>query len=673
MMKLSWLRTILAGRHEEEVEVAVDSGPSDAEAGPPVLVLISTGGIVSFRLHAFSEVQEAVEFIQPWFPPGMSHGIVTFWALQEEPTSDPELGSAGTTEPVVLIRDPARVGVVDLISCADMVSAQNLVRAEAERGLDLGLFMVYWAAPVSIQVDDEGIVRLTPASPPQTRRTPTAAEPASQVPSTEVQVEEGDAQAAIDISAAPEIPSPPSAPDIQRTQAQSLPSGTHVSEEASTTAEEAEVEPESVLPLSIDTIEATEEAAGQVSAEPETPIVPRPLAEISAKREGGLASAVIIDQDREMRGDLRESLTVSGFLVAGEAGFGSEAIELVKGMRPEVVMVAVAEPVPRATQMMEAIASAAPQSAVIAYSSLADNRNIRAAMLAGAADYIFTPILQDELASSLQSVLVRKERRRQRLVGEAEERPTTGRVVTVFGAKGGIGKTTIATNLAVTVAQKTHQSVVLVDLDPRFGDIGVALGISADWSIADLVMPEEEIDRELVESCLCTHESGVKVLAAPLHPTRWRTVQPSHVERILSLLTLAYDCVILDTPGTFNDVVEVALERATDVLLVTTPQPTSVKDSLLAIKMMRSGSSNPKLKLVLNMTNDAIEATPEEVGRALGWKVAWTIPYDPDAAFAAAQGFPVDMTQSGAMGVFSEMAQVLSGGTSCVREPPAQM
>jgi pilus assembly protein CpaE len=669
MMKLPWLHSILAGRHEEEVEVPAVSGPPAPEAGPPLLVLISTGGIVSFRLHAFSKVQEAAEFIQPWFPPGMSHGIVAFWALQAEPASDPEGGSAEISEAVVLIRDPARAGVVDHISCVDMVSAQNLVRAEAGRGLDLGLFMVYWAAPISIQVDDEGIVRLTPASPPQTRRRLTAAEPASQVPSAEVQAEEGDGQAAIDLSAVPEIPSPPSTPEIQRIRTQPPSSGAYASEEAPTIVGKAEVEPESVLPLSSDTVEAT----GQLSAEPQTPIEPPPLAAASAKREGALARAVIIDQDPEIRGDLRGALTASGFLVAGEAGFGNEAIELVKGIRPEVVMVAAAEPVPRATRMMEAIASAVPQSAVIAYSSLADNRNIRAAMLAGAADYIVTPILQDELASSLQSVLVHRERRRQRLLGEAEEPCTTGRVVTVFGAKGGIGKTTIATNLAVVVAQKTHQSVVLVDLDPRFGDIGVALDISADLSIADLVMPEEEIDRERVESCLYAHESGVKVLAAPLHPTRWRTVQPSHVERILSLLTQTYDCVILDTPGTFNDVVEVALERATDILLVTTPQPTSVKDSLLAIKMMRSGGSNSeKLKLVLNMTSDAIEATPEEIGRALGWRVAWAIPYDPDAAIAAAQGFLVDMTQSGAMGVLSEMALVLSGEKSCGREPPDQ-
>jgi pilus assembly protein CpaE len=455
---------------------------------------------------------------------------------------------------------------------------------------------------------------------------------------------------------------------------QPLSSGTPVSEEAPTTAEKAEVEPEPVLPPSTHAVEAALEAAGQFSAEAETPIEAEPLAATAAKREEAFARAVIIDQDSETRDDLRGPLTASGFLVAGEAGFGSEALELVRRIRPEVVMVAAAEPVPRATRMMEAIASAVPQSAVVAYSSLAHNRNIRAAMLAGAADYVVMPVPQDELASSLQSVLAHRERRRQRLLGEAEEPRTTGRVVTVFGAKGGIGKTTIATNLAVVVAQRTHQSVVLVDLDPRFGDIGVALDISADWSIADLVLPEEEIDRELVESCLYAHESGVKVLAAPLHPSRWRTVQPSHVERILSLLTQTYDCVILDTPGTFNDVVEVALERATDVLLVTTPQPTSVKDSLLAIKMMRSGGSNAeKLKLVLNVTNDAIEATPEEIGRALGWKVAWMIPYDPDAAIAAAQGFLVDMTQSAAMGVLSEMALVLSGEKSCGREPPVQV
>jgi pilus assembly protein CpaE len=665
-MKLPWLGTILGGRHDDEVEVPADIEPPPAETGPPFMVLVSTGGIVSFRLHTFSEVQEAADFIQPWFPPGMSHGIVTFWALHEQPLGDPELSSAGTAEPVVLIRDPARAGMVDLISCVDMASAQNLVRDEAERGLDLRLFMVYWAAPVSIQVDDDGIVRLTPQSPPQTRRTLPAAEPASQIPSAEVQVEEGDAQAAIDVAAAPEIPSPAPAPDVQRTQAPSPPSGAHVSEEASTTAEAVEVEPESMPPLSTETVETGHKAGGQIPAESGTPIEPPPPAATSAKREGGLASAVIIDQEPEIRGDLRKALTASGFLVTGEAGFGSEAIELVKGMRPEVVMVAVAEPIPRAIQMMEAIASAVPRSAVVAYSSLSDNRSIRAAMLAGAADYLVTPIPQDELLSSLQSVLAHKERRRQRLLGEAAERPTTGRVVTVFGAKGGIGKTTIATNLAVVVAQKTHQSVVLVDLDPRFGDVGVALDISPDWSIADLVLPEEEIDRELVESCLCTHESGVKVLAAPMHPTLWRTVQPSHVERVLSLLAQTYDCIILDTPGTFNDVVDVALKRATDVLLVTTPQPTSVKDSLLAIKMMQSGGSNPgKLNLVLNMTSDAIETTPEEIGRALGWKVAWTIPYDPDAAFAAAQGFLVDMTQGGAMGVLSEMARVLSGEMSC--------
>jgi CheY-like chemotaxis protein len=517
---LSRLRSLLFGSDEEEVEVIEESAPLLAQVGPPLMVLVSTGGILSFRLHTFLDVGQAAEFIQPWFPPGMSHGIVAFWALQEEPISTPEWGSAGGVETVVLVRDPARLGVVDLIECVDMESAHTLIRAEAERGLDIGLFMVYWAAQVSVQVDDEGLVRLAPASPPPTRRRPSEAEPASQVASTEPWAGAGESEVAATSSTALETPAASPVHDLQRTSAPAPPFDAQVPVDESRFAEIAEIEPELLQPPATDTVEA----ADALTAVPEAPAEVPPLPTAPLQRDGTLPKVIIIDHNEEARAVLGKILGASRFVVAGETGFGSKAIELARRTQPEIIMVAAEEPVPRATRMMEAIASSLPKSALVAYSALADSRNIRGAILAGADDYLATPIGQEDLVSSLQSVLAHKRRRSQRLLGEAAAPAATGRVITVFGAKGGIGKTTIATNLAVVIAQRTHQSVVLVDLDPRFGDVGVVLGISVEYSIADLVMPEEEIDREVIESCLFTHESGVKVLAAPWHPTRWRDV-----------------------------------------------------------------------------------------------------------------------------------------------------
>src|SRR6266542_1979370 len=165
-----------------------------------------------------------------------------------------------------------------------------------------------------------------------------------------------------------------------------------------------------------------------------------------------------------------------------------------------------------------------------------------------------------------------------------DEPIAAGTVVTVFGAKCGIGKTTIATNLATALVQKTKQSVVVVDLDTRFGDVAILMDIPVERSIADLAMPEEDITREIVEECTYTHNTGVTILPAPIRPTDWRNVHAGHIERVVTLLMQTHDYVILDTPGTFNDIVARALEMATMVVLICTVDMASLKDTLLAIE-----------------------------------------------------------------------------------------
>ena len=372
----------------------------------------------------------------------------------------------------------------------------------------------------------------------------------------------------------------------------------------------------------------------------------------------------VIDQDLNSRSDVQKLLAASGFSVVGEAGYGIEAVSLAKTSEPDVVVIAIEEPTIRALQTVEALADLLPHAAIIGYSTLREPSSMRKAMLAGVSDYIVAPIKEDELITSIYTVLAQEERRKARASGEADEPVAAGSVITVFGAKGGIGKTTISTNLATAIVQKTNQSVVLVDLDTRFGDVGILMDIPVERSIADLAIPEEEISREMVQECLYQHNSGVFILPAPIRPTDWRNVHAGHIERIISVLTQTYDYVVLDTPGTFNDIVARSLELASMVVLVATVDMASLKDTLLAIDMLRSWNfPQEKIKLVINATNEASNVQPQEVKRMLGRDVFWSIPYDRNISTATQLGMPVVVAkpQSRASESIVEMAYALSG------------
>jgi len=373
---------------------------------------------------------------------------------------------------------------------------------------------------------------------------------------------------------------------------------------------------------------------------------------------------IVIDQDQVARSEVQKMLALSGFAVLGEAGYGIEAVSLAKETEPDVVIISIEEPVVRALQTVEAVADLLPQSPIVTYSSIKDPASMRKAMLAGVSDYLITPIREEDLINSVHSVLAQEERRQARISGEMDEPVACGTVLTVFGAKGGIGKTTISTNLATALVQKTGQSVVVVDLDTRFGDVAILMDIPVERSIADLALPEEEINRELLQDCLYTHNTGLTILPAPVRPTDWRSVHAGHIERVVTLLAQTYDYVILDTPGTFNDIVARSLELATLVLLVATVDMASLKDTLLAIDMLRSWNyPQEKVKLVINATNEASNVQPQEVKRMLGREVFWSIPYDRNISTSTQLGMPVVVTKPNAKASESliELAYALSG------------
>jgi pilus assembly protein CpaE len=359
---------------------------------------------------------------------------------------------------------------------------------------------------------------------------------------------------------------------------------------------------------------------------------------------------IIVDHSLEGRSELHKILSLAHIAVLGEAGYGVEAHTLVEDVQPDIVLVGVEEPVARALQTIESLYAAFPALPIIVYSTLQDGPSVRRAMLAGARDYLSQPVDPETIATSIRLVLTQEEHRQQRQTGQAPQNFATagGTVITVFGAKGGIGKTTIATNLASALVRETGQSVALVDMDTRFGDVAIMMDIPVDRNIADLTRRIDQIDRTNIKEYLVQHPSGVGILPAPSHPGDWNVVTPDHIEQVVRLLAQTHDFVILDTPGTFNEMVAAALEMATVVLLVTSMDVASIKDTVLALNMLKSWSfPREKVKLAINHANVANSVKDRDVVRTLEYDVFWQIPYDESVTKSTQLGHPIVLTKPG--------------------------
>lgn len=375
---------------------------------------------------------------------------------------------------------------------------------------------------------------------------------------------------------------------------------------------------------------------------------------------------IIVNPDIEARADTARALTVGQFTVVGEADYGIEAVNAAREHTPDIFLVSMEEPVARAVQTIEMLGGAMPQSAIIAYSTLEDAASVRRAMVAGARDYLIKPLKPEDVARSINGILEHDERKRLHTAGEGDESQPVARgtIITIFGAKGGIGKTTIATNLSTALVRATNANVVLVDMDTRFGDVAIMMDIAVESSIADLGRRIDELDRESIKESLVRHHTGVTILPAPLHPTEWRNLTPQHIEKIIDLLAQGHDYVVIDTPGTFNEIIASTLELANIVILMTSMDIASIKDTALALEMLRAAHiSEDKVKLTINHSTSSNSLREEDVQRVLEYDVTWRIPHDYNVANANQLGIPIVVAKPYARvsRAVTDMAYALSG------------
>jgi pilus assembly protein CpaE len=233
--------------------------------------------------------------------------------------------------------------------------------------------------------------------------------------------------------------------------------------------------------------------------------------------------------------------------------------------------------------------------------------------------------------------------------GQPRREGPTGTVITVFSAKGGCGKSTVATNLAAALAAERPQRVCLVDLDLSFGDVGIMLQLSPEHTVADAVTMAGHVDELGVRSIMTPHpSSGLDVLLAPLEPHDAERIPATMVTDLLNQLKRMYDVVVVDTPPAFTEHVLAALDVTDHRLLLATLDIPALKNLKLTIEMLQLlGYPNVNQHVILNRADAKVGLTVADAERALPQKVACRIPSSRDVPMAANRGRPLVLDHPG--------------------------
>src|SRR5829696_1916313 len=217
-----------------------------------------------------------------------------------------------------------------------------------------------------------------------------------------------------------------------------------------------------------------------------------------------------------------------------------------------------------------------------------------------------------------------------------------GRIITVFSAKGGVGKTTVSTNLGAYLAS-TGAKTLIIDLDLMFGDVAISLQLIPPSSVRDLVTMSGHLDAQGLASVVCTHaSSALDVLAAPPDPADADRV-PSHV--VIELLRVArtqYDFVVVDTPPSFTEHVLAAFDLSDLILLIATLDIPAVKNLRIAINTLDTlGASRENRTIVLNRADAKVGLKPSDVEAALKHDIAANIPNSLTVPASINRGVPI--------------------------------
>lgn len=352
--------------------------------------------------------------------------------------------------------------------------------------------------------------------------------------------------------------------------------------------------------------------------------------ESEVEREHAMADTIkilLVDDSNDVRESVRRLLlTEKDFEVVGSISSGREGVKVALEKAPDIVIMDINMPDINGIEATRSIKAQLPATGVVMLSAQIDGDYRDQAQIAGATAFLSKPPRPDDLFDKVRSVhLAMAPIRRQfealktiavtnpkapaadngKLMGEGE-RP--GHVIVCFSPKGGVGTTTIATNLASGLMRE-NTKVLLIDADIQFGDLSVFLNLKAQSTIVDIINGVDDLDVELFENITVTHASGLRVLLGPARPefAEQVTANPEAVAAIINKVRAHYDFVIVDTASHLDSLTVSLCDIATAILLIVTPTLPAVRSGRFVLDLfdqLYKEASNTKVKIVLSQVQD---------------------------------------------------------------------
>jgi pilus assembly protein CpaE len=390
-----------------------------------------------------------------------------------------------------------------------------------------------------------------------------------------------------------------------------------------------------------------------------------------------MIKVLIVDDIAETREHLTKLLAFEQAIdVVGVAASGEEAISSAMELRPDVIVLDINMPGMDGIEAAELITQRQPTAAIIMMSVHGEADQMRRALQAGAREFLVKPFSSDEFSETIKRVYEREFARRQQFEASmpaskpaaSVEEVEDHQIIAVFSPKGGAGRTTIATNLALALHQDGQSTVCLVDANLQFGDVGVLLNLNPkNRSIMDAVS-DGEPDADILDSIVIEHSTGIRVVLAPPSPEGADLISPAALRQVVDHLKTRFDYVVVDLPAGLNDHALTVMDAADQIVILAALEITAIKNLRLFLEVAdQLEYDRSKLRIVINRSDAAQGIRLADVEASIRRTVDGTIVSDGRlAVMAVNRGVPfvVSTPEAPLSRDIARLAQTLTGTSS---------
>ena len=339
---------------------------------------------------------------------------------------------------------------------------------------------------------------------------------------------------------------------------------------------------------------------------------------------------LIADDAADSRESIAQLLTNCPEIeIVGQAATGFEAIQMAAKFRPAIILMSINISLLDAISSTEKISLEVPEASVIIMGGQGEQERLHRALMAGAKIYLIKPFTGEQLVNTIRKVHEQNQRLKSVLRQSTPAADQSGKIISVFSSKGGAGKTTIAVNLAVALAQRKNARIGILDASLQFGDVALYLDLSPRATIVDAIAEADTLDENTMDTYMTTYNDRLSLMAAPARPEQAGGITGGQMCAVLAQMKKKYDYVVVDTSSDFNDITLAVLDNSDVILVLAGVDLPTIKNMKLCLAIMQSlDYGADKVHVVLNRANSTGGLSVQEIEHSLNLEFYATVPSD---------------------------------------------